>query len=59
MNDLFGIQRKGGVFDAGQYAIKSIEISDDEINKVSEQIKNYNNELERPGMYRINLLHIL
>eukprot|EP00483_Globobulimina_turgida_P011897 UN11919 len=55
MNDLFGIQGRGGCACAGMYGKYVLNISQDEINDVIQQLRVDKNELARPGYFRINL----
>ena len=58
-NDLFGIQGRGGCACAGMYGVQVLEISEDEINHVLSQMRDSENEMAKPGYFRINLHYTL
>ena len=59
MNDLFGIQGRGGCACAGMYGRVVLGISSQEVDHVIEQMRDNQNELARPGYFRINLHYTL
>jgi selenocysteine lyase/cysteine desulfurase len=58
MNDLFGIQGRGGCACAGMYGLHELDLDDDAVNHVLNQMRD-KNELARPGYFRINLHYTL
>ena len=59
MNDLFGIQGRGGCACAGMYGVFALNMNDKEIDHVITQMRENKNELARPGYFRINLHYTL
>ena len=59
MNDLFGIQGRGGCACAGMYGRHVLGISSQEVDHVIKQMRDNKNELARPGYFRINLHYTL
>ena len=59
MNDLFGVQGRGGCACAGMYGKQVLGISSQEVDHVIEQMRDEQNELARPGYFRINLHYTL
>ena len=59
MNDLFGIQGRGGCSCAGMYGVDVLNLKQKDIDHVLNQMRNNKNELARPGYFRINLHYTL
>eukprot|EP01084_Bolivina_argentea_P271098 461161_1 len=57
-NDLFGIQGRSGCSCAGMYSVYELKLSDEKMQQLMAQAK-AQNELARPGHYRINLHYTL
>ena len=55
LNDLFGIQGRGGSGNAGMYCLNVLSINNNEIEHILDQIRSNENEIARPGVFRINL----
>ena len=58
-NDLWGIQGRGGCACAGMYGLYTLGMSQEEVDYVLRQMRDENNELARPGYFRINLHYTL
>ncbi|MDX7990996.1 aminotransferase class V-fold PLP-dependent enzyme [Xenorhabdus littoralis] len=58
LNDLFGIQTRGGCSCAGPYAHQLLGISQDDSQNIQEKLAQGNN-LARPGWVRLNLHYLL
>ncbi|MDC9597052.1 aminotransferase class V-fold PLP-dependent enzyme [Xenorhabdus anantnagensis] len=58
LNDLFGIQARGGCSCAGPYAHQLLDINRDDSRNIQEKLAQGNN-LARPGWVRLNLHYLL
>eukprot|EP00485_Elphidium_margaritaceum_P019838 CAMPEP_0202726112 /NCGR_PEP_ID=MMETSP1385-20130828/184446_1 /ASSEMBLY_ACC=CAM_ASM_000861 /TAXON_ID=933848 /ORGANISM="Elphidium margaritaceum" /LENGTH=598 /DNA_ID=CAMNT_0049392325 /DNA_START=712 /DNA_END=2508 /DNA_ORIENTATION=- len=58
MNDLFGVQGRGGCSCAGMYGLQCLNFEQDLMEHAMDQTRKHN-ELARPGYYRVNLHYTL
>eukprot|EP01083_Nonionella_stella_P087241 242609_1 len=59
LNDLFGIQGRGGCACAGMYGVECLELTDNQVEDLMAEVREDSNELARPGYFRINLHYTL